>query len=181
MIELKTIPLDGSLVTTDDALAYFDSLEPVSLDFMLGKWKGGEIPTNHPMDGLLEATNWYGKEFVSQDEVFPLVLSNRPGETYKIVPYGSLINLGMKFPVFKSLAMKKVNGLVTKLVQTKNSQARIRMTELRGKISATMIYDGLPINDVFRKINDNVVMGLMDYKGKERPYFFYLEREEENE
>ena len=175
--QVPKLVLDGTTLTTEEALAYFDSLATVQLDFMFGKWKGGEVPTNHPMDGLLEATNWYGKEFISRDEVFPLVLSNRPGETYKIVPYAFLMNLGLKFPLFKSSTMKIINGWVTKCVQTKNSQARLRMTEMRGKVSATMIYDRLPINDVFRKIDENTVMGLMDFKGQERPYFFYLMRE----
>lgn len=28
-----------------------------------------------------------------------------------------------------------------------------------------MIYDNLFINDIFRKIDDNIVLGLMDFKG----------------
>ena len=31
--------------------------------------------------------------------------------------------------------------------------ARLRMTEYRGVVSATMIYDSLPLNDVFRKVD----------------------------
>ncbi|MEL6733484.1 MAG: GXWXG domain-containing protein, partial [Bacteroidota bacterium] len=45
----------------DEALVFFDSLPPVSLDFMWGEWEGAELPTGHPMDGLLGATGWYGK------------------------------------------------------------------------------------------------------------------------
>jgi len=49
--------------------------------------------------------------------------------------------------------------------------------EYRGKVSATMIYDYLPINDVFRKVDDNTVLGLMDFKGMPQPFFFVLDRE----
>ena len=39
-----------------------------------------------------------------------------------------------------------------------------------------MIYDNLPINDVFRKISEDTVIGAMDYRGGRRPYFFVLQR-----
>ena len=50
------------------------------------------------------------------------------------------------------------------------------MMDYRGKVSATMIYDHLPINDSFRKIDDNRVFGVMDYKEQEQPFFFVLTR-----
>jgi hypothetical protein len=40
-----------------------------------------------------------------------------------------------------------------------------------------MIYDQLPVNDVFRKLDDNTVLGLMDNKRIEEPFFFKLSRE----
>jgi hypothetical protein len=40
-----------------------------------------------------------------------------------------------------------------------------------------MIYDDLPINDVFRKVDNNTVLGVMDLKGMEQPFFFVLRRE----
>jgi hypothetical protein len=48
---------------------------------------------------------------------------------------------------------------------------------MRGKVSATMIYDQLPINDVFRKLDDNTVIGVMDNKHEKEPLFFKLSRE----
>jgi hypothetical protein len=40
-----------------------------------------------------------------------------------------------------------------------------------------MIYDAKPINDVFRRISDDTVMGVMDYRGG-APYFFILRRDD---
>jgi hypothetical protein len=40
-----------------------------------------------------------------------------------------------------------------------------------------MIYDEVPIHDIFRKVDDQTVLGLMDYKPAERPFFFVLQRE----
>ena len=51
------------------------------------------------------------------------------------------------------------------------------MTEFRGKVSATMLYDAKAINDVFRKIDADSVFGLMDRKGDKKPYFFKLMKE----
>lgn len=63
------------------------------------------------------------------------------------------------------------------MLKTEKSQARIRMMEYREKVSTTMIYDNLPINDIFRKIDDNTVLGLMDFKGMPQPFFFVLNRD----
>ena len=41
-----------------------------------------------------------------------------------------------------------------------------------------MIYDQLPINDVFRRLGDETVLGAMDFRGSRRPYFFVLRRDE---
>jgi hypothetical protein len=51
------------------------------------------------------------------------------------------------------------------------------MIEYRGRTTAAMLYDDLPINDVFRKIDDNNVLGIMDLKGMAQPFFFRLARD----
>jgi hypothetical protein len=65
--------------TTDGALAMFDAAEAVDPDFMIGTWRGAELPTGHPLDGLLAASGWWGKQFVDADTVHPLVF--RAGAT----------------------------------------------------------------------------------------------------
>jgi hypothetical protein len=44
-------------------------------------------------------------------------------------------------------------------------------------VSATMIYDALPISDVFRRVDAHTLLGLMDYRALEKPFFFVLRRE----
>jgi Domain of unknown function (DUF4334) len=51
--------------------------------------------------------------------------------------------------------------------------------EFRGEVTATMVYDGQPVHDHFKKIDDHAVMGIMNGKGvldSGRYYYFYLER-----
>lgn len=58
----------------------------------------------------------------------------------------------------------------------------------RGKTSATMVYDGSPVFDHFRKVDDNTILGVMNGKPLEgsppvvdngKYFFFFLERTDE--
>lgn len=66
-----------------------------------------------------------------------------------------------------------------------NGESSLWDIEFRGKVSSTMVYDGVPIFDHFRKVDDNTLFGVMNGKkvpGKRdiidsgRYYFFYLEK-----
>jgi len=45
------------------------------------------------------------------------------------------------------------------------------------KTDGGFIYDKQPIIDAFRKIDDAAVLGMMDLKGMEQPYFFKITRD----
>jgi Domain of unknown function (DUF4334)/GXWXG protein len=58
-------------------------------------------------------------------------------------------------------------------------EASLWLEEFRGEITATMVYDGQPVHDHFKRIDDDAVMGIMNGKGVldgGRYYYFYLER-----
>jgi hypothetical protein len=62
-------------------------------------------------------------------------------------------------------------------------EASLWMEEFRGQVTATMVYDGQPTHDHFKRIDDNAVMGIMNGKGvldfqggTGRYFYFYLER-----
>jgi hypothetical protein len=171
--------LAAGKTSTEEALAIFDGLEPVDMNFMIGGWKGAGFPTDHPMDGLLEAYHWHGKRFDSPEHVHPLVFSSMRGRRVRVNPIFTMPALGLldRLPLLKSKAMGRLFQTFLLLFATRRSRARLRLTDYRGKSSATMIYDNLPINDVFRKVDDDTVLGAMDLKGIERPFFFVLRRE----
>ena len=75
-LEKLNTTLENGGASTEEALKFFDKLESVNLEFMIGRWQGYEFPTNHPMDGLLKASGWYGKEFVDAEQVHPLLFSD---------------------------------------------------------------------------------------------------------
>jgi hypothetical protein len=94
---------------------------------------------------------------------------------------GLLIVLGlfavMRFPVLKCSALARVVRMSLPLFATRRSRARLRMTSYRGRVTATMIYDSVPIIDVFRRVDTDTVLGLVDWKGMRQPFFFLLRRE----
>lgn len=172
--------LQAGGASTAEALELFDALEPVDVDFMLGPWKGEGFLTNHPLDGLLEAYHWHGKRFESTEDVHPLVFSTLKGGLASVNPayMGPSLSMIDRLPIPKSAAAGRLFQIAMPLFTTSSSKARLRMTNYRGKSSATMVYDQLPINDVFRKIDENAVFGVMDLKGMKDPFFFILRREQ---
>lgn len=55
-------------------------------------------------------------------------------------------------------------------------KASLRVVLYRGTPTVTMIYDKHPIFDHFRKVDDELVMGVMERKGQASPLWFYLIR-----
>lgn len=175
--KIRTIQQQGQ-TTVAEALELFDELEPIALEFMTGRWRGAELPTGHPLDGLLAASSWYGKEFIDPDTVHPLLFLDNAGNIIKVAPSSLMMNVASWAPIPRHETLKPLYTFLTALQKTQESQARLRMVEHRHKTSATMIYDHLPIHDVFRKIDDRTVLGLMDQKSSPQPYFFVLTRDE---
>lgn len=166
--------LQGTSV--DEGLARFDELPPVRVEEMFGRWRGSGLPSGHAWDGVLEKTGWYGKEFVDAETVHPLLFR---------APGGSIVPLNPRWAPVEWLAgLSKLPpvppfapALLTLLLQTRRPAARVRMTEYRGVSSATMIYDHLPIQDVFRRIDADTLLGVMDLRGLARPFLFVLRRD----
>ena len=132
--------------------AFWATLEPVSIDFMIGEWKGGEFHTGHRANGFMEKLNWFGKTFVSASDAKPLVCLDADGNKFSNVE-----------------AMK--------------GEASLWLEEFRGEVTASMVYDGAPVHDHFKKVDDGTVMGIMNGKGAldtssgaPRHLYFYLER-----
>lgn len=161
-------------LTLEAALALFDGLDPVGVDEMIGTWAGEEVPTGHPMDGLLAASGWYGKRFVDTETVHPLLFHT--ADRRAVFPVDPAW-LPMGLPVPRSRHLHRVITAGRPLLGTRRPAARLRATEYRGVVSATMVYDAKPINDVFRRLDPTSVLGCMDLRGAP-PYFFRLRRDD---
>lgn len=156
--------------SAEAAIAYFDSLAPVREGEMRGRYRGQELRTGHPMEGKLAAAGWYGKQFDDADRVHPLLFANKD-DIFAIDPRRLPFAMaGQRLPAWMAAAGR---GLL-KAFATKKPRARLREIEHRGVVTAAMIYDHLPIIDIFRRVDDRTVLGWMDVRRQRQPYFFTL-------
>ena len=142
------------VISNDEVLAnLFESLEPVTCEQIVAKWKGGGFDTGHWLLGALAEMKWYGKWINSRMDVKPLVCFDEDGRLY---------------------SNKTLNG-----------EASLGMMDFRGKVSATIIYDGVPMFGHLRKVVNDTLLGVVSGKslstgqnivqdGKHQ--YFYLER-----
>ncbi|MGA5465137.1 DUF4334 domain-containing protein [Mycobacterium sp. NPDC050041] len=166
--------------TTADALALFDSCPAVPTESMIGTWHGAELPTGHPLDGVLEPSGWWGKQFVDGETVHPLLFPTAGGDALwplnPALAFSGLV-VATKFPAVKKLDFTKPIAALKPALRARGPKARLRTTRYRDVDTATMVYDQLPINDVFRRLDDDTVLGAMDLRGIRTPYFFVLRRD----
>jgi hypothetical protein len=156
------------------AFEFFDSLESVTPVELTGKWKGAEIKTGHPMDGLLNASRWYGKNILSEENVHPLLFTGIFGNIFSGNP--GLLPLEAFTSAPRTL-IKILFTVVSPFIHTKKARARLRVQEYRGKVTAVMLYDQKPIIDIFARINKNTILGVTDAKwAHSMGYFFTLTR-----
>ena len=174
--------LPAGPIDTAAALALFDRLAAVDTAQLLGAWRGSSLASGHPFDGLLENCHWHGKRFESDEQVHPLVFRRRNGELISLEP--RLLTPALPWLLSQpALAGPLGSPLVGRLFQllmpllaTRHSRARLRITRHRGQDSAAMIYDHAPIVDCFRRLDENSLLGVMDLKGMQQPFFFVLRR-----
>jgi GXWXG protein/Domain of unknown function (DUF4334) len=166
--------------TIDDALARFDDAPPVEPESMYGTWHGAELPTGHPLDGWLTASGWWGKQFVDAETVHPLLFPTADGRAlWPLNPALAFAGLGVatRAPALRRLRFGATAARLRPVLRARGPKARLRTTRCRGVDTATMIYDQLPINDVFRRLDADTVLGAMDMRGFDRFYFFVLRRD----
>jgi len=165
--------------TCDEALSFFDGLPAVEVADMRGRWLGIELPTGWPLEGLLTAYGWYGKDFADAETAHPMLFGDRTGRPRPVNP--ALLPLGLvrqRSPLLRTSVARAVFTAVRPLLTTRRPTARLRPVEHRGVVTGAMVYDRLPVIDVFRRVSAATLFGVMDMRGLAEPIFFVLRREE---
>ena len=158
------------------ALRLFDSLPAVTVEEMIGTWRGSEVPTGHPLDGMLAASGWWGKRFGGPEDVDPLVMSGGRRGHWNLNPALVPMSLLARHPgIGRVPGAGSALRALRPMLGTRRPAARLRMTEVRGVVTATMCYDALPVHDAFRRLDTSALLGLMDLRGA-APYVFALRR-----
>jgi hypothetical protein len=145
---------------------------------LAGRWRGSGLPTGSPLDGLLESYGWYGKEVLDAETVHPLLVRDRTGRPRAVDPALLPVGLLRGRPGLAHWRLARAAfGGVRPLLSTDKPKARLRMMEHRGVATAAMVYDALPVIDVFRRVDADALLGVMDLRGLPQPFFFLLERD----
>ena len=164
-------------MSPDAALEAFDALAAVLPEAMIGTWRGTELPTGHPLNGLLGLYGWRGKAFIDADRVHPLLFDGHDA-VHALDPARLPLGVALKLPrVSRTDAARGLFKTMLPVLATRAPKARLRSVAHRGLVSAGMIYDDLPIIDHFRRVDDTRVLGLMDWRPTPAPFFFLLTRE----
>jgi hypothetical protein len=160
------------------ALDHYDSLAPVRVKDLIGSWRGETLTSGHPLDGLLERLRWHGKRFAGPEDAYPLVFQAGDGRTVSINPaFVPLAAVLRHRWLRRAPFLPTLFGLVCPLLTTRRPTARLRLMEYRGVVTATMVYDALPVSDAFRAVDQDTLVGAMDARGMRTPFLFVLHRE----
>jgi hypothetical protein len=154
----------------------FDSLAPVETDELRGLWRGREVFAEHPLEGLLSTCGWYGKRFDDDEHVFPMLFARRNGSTFCANP--ARMPLSARLNRLPQPLVRLLFRCAYPYVVTRASGARLRTLEFRGVPGACMIYDRLAVIDVFRRMDENTLLCIMDLKDDTsgKAFFFQLYR-----
>lgn len=79
----------------------------------------------------------------------------------------------------KPLICRNATGELYSNRELGQGEASLWTVEFRGESTATMVYDGRPVFDHFKQVDDTTLMGIMNAKGvpSEGPFFyFFLQR-----
>lgn len=156
--------------------AWFDALDPVLPAEMIGL-SGVGIPSGHPVDGVLENLQWFGKRFHPDLSADALVFQWKPGRLVPIDPALIPIRMAIRFAPFgRTFVARNWFSYMQKVFRARARTASFKLRMIDGKETAAMVYDRRPIVDYFRWLGDDELAGMMVVEGDERRYFFRLKK-----
>ncbi|ANM13156.1 MULTISPECIES: GXWXG domain-containing protein [unclassified Rhizobium] len=157
--------------------AWFDALDPVLPAEMIGLWRGVGIPSGHPLDGVLENLQWFGKRFHADLSADALLFQWKPGRLVPLDPALIPIRMTILFAPFgRTFVARNWLSYMQKVFRARGTTASFKLRMIDGGETAAMVYDRRPIVDYFRWIKDDELAGMMVVEGDERRYFFRLQR-----
>lgn len=158
------------------ALERFRRLPPIEQHDLVGLWRGRGIPSDHPLDGVLENLGWFGKRFTPQMRADALLFRSGERRLIAIDPRLIPLRLALRFHKFgRTRIARNLFSCLERRLRANGTIASVRMLAFDGLASAAMVYDEQPIVDHFRRIDDKRLMGVMVMTHDDRLFFFELE------
>jgi hypothetical protein len=99
------------------------------------------------------------------------------GQVFAVDPRKLPLGLAGRVPLSLIAVGGKLITVLEPVLRTTQPRARLRDLMYRGKTSAAMIYDHVPVIDVFRRVDEQTLLGVMDQRDVDQPYFFVLQRD----
>lgn len=160
---------------------WFNTLEPVNPEDMIGLWKGSGHPSGHPLDGVLENLHWFGKRFHPDMRADALLFEGQPGKLIAIEPAFFPIRWAIRFAgLGRTERAWNLFSHFRPRLRAKGTTASLEQRMDEGVLTTSMVYDRQPIVDFFRR-SDDMVIGKMVVNGDPRRYFFRLQRVQQPE
>lgn len=179
---MNRLHLSGARMTNDQQLktiAWFGSLPPVLPTEMVGLWQGEGISSGHPLDGVLENLQWFGKRFHADLRADALLFQWQTGRLIALEPSFLPIKLALRLAaVGRTSIARNWFSYMQKACRARGTTAMVELRKLDGAQTAAMVYDSQPIVDYFKRICDDQIAGMMAVEGDARRYFFRLWRVE---
>ncbi|WP_426129308.1 GXWXG domain-containing protein [Pararhizobium sp. PWRC1-1] len=156
---------------------WFQTLQPLRPAEMVGLWSGVGIPAGHPLDGVLENLQWFGKRFHADLRADALLFQWRPGRLVPINPAYFPIGMAIRLAPFGRTAIaRNWFSHLQKAVRARNTTAALTVRDMDVGETVAMVYDNQPIIDYFRRIDEREIAGMMCVAGDDRRYFFRLRK-----
>lgn len=158
---------------------WFQTLDPVLPEEMVGLWRGEGIAADHPLDGVLENLQWFGKRFHPDLKADALLFQWRPERLVPIEPSFFPVRTVIRLASFgRTFVARNWFSYLQKLFRARGTTAMLTLRMIDGVETAAMVYDHQPITDFFRRVDHSEVAGMMVIEGDDRRYFFRLRKVE---
>ncbi|GIM90956.1 DUF4334 domain-containing protein [Paractinoplanes toevensis] len=74
----------------------------------------------------------------------------------------------------KPLICRGPDGELYSNIELGKGEASLWNVEFRGEVTATMVYDGRPVFDHFKRVDDDTLMGIMNVKGNAGLFYYFI-------
>jgi hypothetical protein len=156
---------------------WFKTLAPVLPEQMVGLWHGEGISSGHPLDGVLENLEWFGKRFQPDLKADALLFRFKPDRLVPIEPAALPIKMAICLaPLGRTSMAKYLFSHLQKVLRARGTTAFTTLRTIDGAETAAMVYDRQPIADFFGRVAEDEVAGMMVVDGDARRYFFRLRK-----
>jgi hypothetical protein len=155
--------------TQQQMAAAFDALDPVGVDMLVGLWEADPGYAETPGGRLLVESGWWGARFTDAETVDPLLFRSDDGDglfAADLLRVLALIREGAQ-----NISARRTE------VETSAPIGRVRMIEYRGVVTATLVYDQVPVLDYLRAVDNNTVIAAVEGRAMvDRPAYALLRR-----